>query len=246
MSGASHRVVTEKTRMAMPEVTIGLYPDVGGTFFLNHAPGRTGLFLGLTGGSINAEDAIFVGLADRFVAQEHRQSVLDGLASIQWSDSAEEHAGQVSHLLRDFEQQSTDIRPQGQVEAHFNYIQHVTDQDNLDEIVAAITAYEGNDAWLSAAAATLASGCPTTIHLVNEQLRRGRHLSLKEVFQMELVVSTNCAGKGNFQEGVRALLIDKDRNPVFNPASLEDVTADYIDSYFESPWAKGENPLADL
>ncbi|MGV6807015.1 MAG: enoyl-CoA hydratase/isomerase family protein [bacterium] len=244
MSGASHRVVTERTRMGMPEVTIGLYPDVGGTFFLNRTPGRTGLFLGLTGASINAADAIFVGLADRFITQENRAGVIEALVAVNWSTDSAAHAGQVSHVLRDFEAKSSDQRPPAQVEPHFAHIQKVTDQDSLDEIVSAITAYEGDDKWLSGAAATLAAGCPTTIHLVNEQLTRGKHLSLAECFRMELTMSYHCAHKGNFQEGVRALLIDKDRNPKFDPATLADVTADYIDQHFQAPWS--EHPLADL
>ena len=79
MNGCSHRVVTEKTHMAMPEVTIGLYPDVGGSWFLNHMPGRTGLFLGLTGNRMNAADALFLGLADRFIASELRGQVVEKL-----------------------------------------------------------------------------------------------------------------------------------------------------------------------
>ena len=77
MVGCSHRVVTEKTRIAMPEVTIALFPDVGGSWFLNHMPGKTGQFLALTGASINAADAIYTGLADRFISSEHRSAVVD-------------------------------------------------------------------------------------------------------------------------------------------------------------------------
>lgn len=246
MSGGSHRVVTQNTRMAMPEVTIGLYPDVGGTFFLNHAPGRTGLFLGLTGASINAVDAITVGMADRFIDHQQRQAVIDALVAVAWDATAENHAGQVSHVLRDFEQASQSLLPIGQVRDHYDYIQAVTDQDNLDGIVAAITAYEGDDKWLSSAAKGLRHGCPTTIHLVWEQLRRGHHLSLREVFQMELVMSTNCMRMGNFQEGVRALLIDKDRNPQFAPASLSEITEQFIQQHFEPVWGDAPHPLADL
>ena len=242
MSGGSHRIVTENTRMAMPEVTIGLYPDVGGTWFLNHAPGRSGLFLGLTGASINAADAIYVGLADSFISHDQRQSVIDALAAVAWADNAHE---QMSDVVARFEAGSAEARPVGQVEPHFEHIQQVTAGDSLPAIVETITAYEGEDKWLSRAAQGLASGCPTTIYLVWEQLQRGKDLSLSEVFQMELIMSTNCALKGNFQEGVRALLIEKDRNPQFAPATLEAVSADYVEQHFTAPW-QGEHPLAGL
>ena len=85
MAGCSHRIVTEKTRIAMPEVTIALFPDVGGSWFLNHMPGKSGLFLALTGASINAADAIYTGIADRFVSSEHKQAVLDALVEQAWS-----------------------------------------------------------------------------------------------------------------------------------------------------------------
>ena len=244
MAGASHRIVTERSRMAMPEVTIGLFPDVGGSWFLNRTPGRSGLFLGLTGASINAMDAIFVGLADRFIAQQYRPAVIEALAAVLWSADTSEHSGQVSQVLREFANQSAAQQPAPQIEPHLAHIQAVTDQNSLHDIVAAITAYQGDDNWLANAAKTLASGCPTTIHLVYEQLQRGRHLSLQEVFQMELIIAAHCCTNGNFQEGIRALLIDKDRQPKFKPPTLAEVTAAYIDSHFQPPWA--EHPLADL
>jgi hypothetical protein len=114
----------------------------------------------------------------------------------------------------------------------------------LRDIVAKITAYDGDDDWLKKSAATLAGGCPATIAIIPEQLRRGRHLSLKEVFQMELALSTNCMRFPNFAEGVRALLVDKDRQPKFLPSTLAEVTPALIAEHFRMPWAK--NPLADL
>ena len=92
MAGSSHRIVTETTRMAMPEITIGLYPDVGGSWFLNRAPGRTGLFLALTAANINAADSLFIGLADHFVAADSKEPLLQALLSADWSDSADQYA----------------------------------------------------------------------------------------------------------------------------------------------------------
>jgi enoyl-CoA hydratase/carnithine racemase len=251
MSGASHRVVTESSRIAMPEVTIGLYPDVGGTWFLNRTPGKTGLFLALTGASINAADALFIGLADRFIAHEKYADVLAALAATQWDADAARHAGQVSHALRDSERASLESLPASPVRVHFDLINRLCDGDDIDGIVANITGLQSSgewadDKWLQKAAKTLAAGCPTTIHLVDQQFKRGKNLSLREAFQFELTLSINCMRFGNFREGVRALLIDKDNQPKFEPATLRDVKPDFIAGHFAAPWGDAKNPLSDL
>ncbi len=242
LAGASHRVVTAQTRLAMPEVTIGLYPDVGGTWFLNRAPGRTGLFLALTGASINASDTLFLGLADRFLAHSQWAEFVDALKVMRWRN-LDEHSGQISHVLRDLESRAGE-RPANVVRDHYDKIQQLTDGDSLREIVDNIVEYSGDDELLAKAAQTLASGCPATIGVIYEQLRRGLHLSLKEAFAMELVLSTNFMRFPSFAEGVRALLVDKDRQPKFTPATLADVTPALVEAHFQLPWAK--NPLAGL
>ena len=246
MSGASHRVVTESSRIAMPEITIGLYPDVGGTWFLNRAPGKTGLFVALTGVSVNAADALFTGLADRFITHAQRAAVLDALAAVSWSAQPEQRFGQVSHVLREFERESANALPASPVREHFDAIRALCDGDDINEIVANILAYDGDDAWLGKAAKTLAKGCPATVHLIDQQFRRGRHLSLKEVFQLELIMSTNCMRFANFREGVRALLIDKDGQPKFEPATLGGITPEFVEAHFQPPWGEAKHPLADI
>lgn len=246
MAGASHRVVTEASRIAMPEITIGLYPDVGGTWFLNRTPGKTGLFLALTGASINAADALFTGLADRFIAHEKRPAVVDALTATAWSANAAHHFAQVSHVLREFEQQSASLRPDDVVRGHYDQIQALCDGDDIDAVVANILAWRGEDKWLARAVKTLAAGCPTTIHLIDQQFRRGKYLSLREAFQFELILSINCTRYGNFREGVRALLIDKDMEPKFSPATLREVEPAYIEAHLKAPWGDGPHPLADL
>jgi enoyl-CoA hydratase/carnithine racemase len=241
MSGASHRVVTESTRMAMPEVTIGLYPDVGGSWFLNRAPGRTGLYLGLTGASFNAADAKFVGLADRFVPAAEKDSVMSTLAETDLSENA---SATISAVLHKFEKDNIEQQPAGNVQSHYDQIQDLTDADTIAELFDRITGYEGDDKWLSKAAKGLAGGCPITPYLVQQQLERTRHLSLADVFRLELTMSTNCAKRGHFKEGVRALLIDKDRNPQWTPASVAEVSEAEVAAFFEEPW--DQHPLADL
>lgn len=244
MGGASHRVVTESTRMAMPEITIGLFPDVGGTYMLNRTPGRTGLFLALTGTPINAFDALFAGLADRFITHDRYPTVISALQQINWRDS-QDASIEINSLLRNLEEESKKDQPASPLREHFDLIQQLTDGNGLEDTVARITGYSGEDKWLQKAALTLAAGCPTSIRLIDEQLRRGRHLSLKEIFQMELVMACNCVRYPNFAEGVRALLIDKDKNPQFQPPTLAEVDDSLVEAHFTPPW-QGANPLADL
>ena len=114
-----------------------------------------------------------------------------------------------------------------------------------EQIVENIINYAGDDEWLSKAAATLKAGCPTTVKLVFAQLQASLHMSLKEVFQMELILSCNCLKYDNFAEGVRALLIDKDKKPQFSPATLDAVSDEFILAHFDAPWTD-EHPLAGL
>ncbi len=244
MSGASHRIVTETSRLAMPEITIGLYPDVGGTWFLNHAPGRSGLFLGLTGANINAADALFVGLADRFVASNRKSAVLDALQSVDWAADSRDHFAQVSHILRELEDLS--LLPASPVRQHFDLIQQLTDADDCAGIVNKILNLTTDDPWLGKAIATLKKGCPTTAHLVYEQLHLGKKWSLEEVFRMELIMSVQCCLHPDFPEGVRALLVDKDGKPNWRHPSVRDVSGSWVDQHFVSPWPAAEHPLLQL
>ncbi len=243
MSGASHRVVTETTRLAMPEISIGLYPDVGGTWFLNHAPGRTGLFLGLTGANINAADALFVGMADRFVQSQNKDALMQSLQEQDWSESVEQNAALVTRVLKSFEQLAE--LPLSNVREHFDTIQLLTDGADLAEIAQLFNSFQTDDKWLAKAITTFQAGSPTTAHLVYQQLQRGKKLSLPEVFQMELIMSLQCALHDDFPEGVRALLVDKDGKPNWQFKSVTDVSHEWVEQHFISPW-NTPNPLLDL
>ena len=244
MAGCSHRVVTEKTRIAMPEVTIALFPDVGGTWFLNHMPGKSGQFLALTGASINAADAIYTGIADRFIASEHKNEVLEQLLAQRWDASADANHGIVRHVLRPFSERSIDQCPGGQVEPHLGSINTLCDGDDIHEIINNITTLQTQDPWLSKAGKSLSHGSPLAALWINRQLWANRHASLKEVFQAEIQLATNIIRHPEFAEGVRALLIDKDRNPAWQHKTTKDVSADDLEAFFAAPW--DENPLADI
>lgn len=243
LSGCSHRVVTETTMMAMPEVTIGLYPDVGGTWFLNRTPGRTGLFLGLTGNRMNASDALFMGLADRFLKTEQRGTMLERLAAESWEGDAN---ATVNRVLRDLEEDVWADREAlaSPVRQHFDLIQDITDQDSVEEIVETLLAVDTDDKWMQKAQKAINHGSPLAVHMIYQQLLTTKHLSLKEAFMSELVLSVQCCRHREFPEGVRALLVDKDGSPDWTFKSLDTVEQSFLDELFVSPW--DQHPLQSL
>ena len=244
MAGCSHRVVTEKTRIAMPEVTIALFPDVGGTWFLNHMPGRSGQFLALTGASINAADAIYCGIADRFIGSDSKDDVLEQLLRQEWQAQAASNHALTRHVLRPFSEQSVAQCPGGQVEPHLGSINSLCDGDDIHEIIDNILSLQTRDPWLSKARESLQQGSPLAALWIHRQLVENRHASLREVFQSEISLATNIVRHPEFSEGVRALLIDKDRNPDWQYKSSRDVPEKVLDGFFTPPW--DANPLADL
>ena len=244
LAGCSHRIVTEKTRMAMPEVTIALFPDVGGSWFLNRMPGRVGLFLALTAAQMNGPDCIYTGIADRFIASEHQEALLEALFSLVWNEDSDQHKEQITQLLRAFEANSAELKPPGNVAEHYNIIQELTDQDDFYQIVDAISSVETDDAWLARASSGLAHGSPISACNIYQALDKTRHMSLAEVFQFELMLSTNIVRHPEFSEGVRALLIDKDKNPRWQYAATRDVPKQLMASMITPPWPT--NPLANI
>ena len=244
MAGCSHRVVTEKTRIAMPEGTIALFPDVGGSWFLNRMPGKSGQFLALTGASINAADAIYTGLADRFISSDRKEAVLEQLQQVQWTGRAGANHALVRHTLRSFTEQSIGNCPGGQVEPHLVSINTLCDGDDIHEVIDNITAQQTDDPWLSRARGSLAHGSSLAALWIDRQLQATRHASLREVFQAEIQLATNIVRHPEFAEGVRALLIDKDRNPAWQYQASRDVPAELLEAFFTAPWE--HNPLADL
>ncbi|MEP4892316.1 MAG: enoyl-CoA hydratase/isomerase family protein [Aliiglaciecola sp.] len=244
MAGCSHRVVTERTRMAMPEITIGLFPDVGGSWFLNRMPGRIGLFLGLTAAKMNAADCIYTGMADRFIENAQMEEVLASIEAIDWQGDNTEHSGQITAVLRRFEQQSLAAKPTGNIPAHYDSIQQLTDQNSFYDIVDAIIKQPSEDPWMSAAAAALNHGSPISACSINQTLSNTKHMSLAEVFQYELMLVTNTVRNPEFVEGVRALLIDKDKSPRWQYDSVRAVPPEVLQKLTTPPWPV--NPLADL
>lgn len=243
MSGASHRVVTQGSRLAMPETGIGLFPDVGGTWLLSRAPGASGRFLALTGASIDASDAVYAGMADYVIQAQRHDEVLDALTAATWQHESAANASALDDLLGDFAVSDLPAGPLERLRAHVDAACAGT---SLTRAVSRIAASELDEPWWQKAQAALARACPSSVRLSWELQQRASRLSLAEVFQLELVAALRCAEHGDFAEGIRALLIDKDRNPRWSPATLAEADAAFIARFFSPPWSPQPHPLADL
>jgi enoyl-CoA hydratase/carnithine racemase len=259
MAGASHRVVTETSRLAMPEITIGLFPDVGGTWLLNRLPGKTGLFMGLTGAQIGASDALFAGMADYHLPRQHWDALISTLKGLDWIGYAagegslspelqSSRLGNDALLHNSLSVLASDPAPAiGPLQQHVSLIQKLCNGSDLNLIVQNILALAtSEDPWLARAAKTLAAGSPGSARLTYELLARCKHVSLAQAYRIELIAGIACAAHGDFQEGIRALLIDKDKIPKWNPAELHTATAQWVEKFFVSPFKDGEHPLREL
>ncbi|WP_395376313.1 enoyl-CoA hydratase/isomerase family protein [Marinicella sp. W31] len=237
--GGSHRIVTEKSMVAMPEVTIGLYPDVGASWFFQRMPGRTAEFLGMTGARMNAADALFTKLADHYLESENKADLLQALTALPFTDPHLEISETITSLGE------SQVPVESQLRRHFDVINDLMKGQQLADIVDSFKSLETNEKWLGFAQKAILSGCPMTLVLVQQQIQRAKHMSLKEVFQMELMVSTRCAMHDDLAEGIRALLIDKDGQPQWSAQNVTDISAAQVEEFFTPPW-QGENPLTNL
>lgn len=217
----SVRVVTERSRVAMPETGIGFVPDVGGTYLLGRAPGELGTHLALTGEAVGAADAMLCGLADHFVPSER----LDALV-------AELTRAPVDDVLSRY----TAEAPPGELAAHREWIDECYAADTVEEIVERLLAH--GDPAAKEAAVTLSAKSPTSLKVTLAAVRRARRLgSLERVLEQEYRVSCAALTCPDLVEGIRAQVIDKDRTPRWSPATLAEVTEEDVARFFAAPAA---------
>ena len=236
--GASLRLVTERTKMAMPETAIGLFPDVGGGYFLSRCPGHVGEWLALTGDTIGAGDAIAFGLADGCLPLDAQAAVWEALGAQTFADGAAVQAFVASKMIAS-DAQLKGVR--GDIDQYFAL-------SGVPAIVAALEAADSE--WARATAATLRKRSPLMLHVVLEQIRRARGMDLASDLRMERDMVRHCfflrPGASETVEGIRALAVDKDHSPRWNPARIEDVSPELVASFFVSPWPAHAHPLAAL
>ena len=237
--GASVRVVTERTRMAMPETLIGLFPDVGGGYFLSRCPGRLGEYLGLTGQMLSGAQAVAAKLADIALPSGMLEPIWQTLIS-----SPFENAESVERwvLAQGGALTPEKLTPQPQIDEVFGL---PTIADMLRKLESA------TDEWSQKTANALRHRSPLMLHVVLEQIRRARQMSLADDLRMERDMVHHCfhlrsVADSDTVEGIRALAVDKDHEPNWKPAHVEDVDVSEAARFFVSPWPSEHHPLRDL
>ena len=231
------RIVTGRTRMAMPEVNIGLFPDVGGSYFLSRLAGQLGLYLGLTGLTINAADALYTGLADVYLPEAQMGALL---ALFESTPGQQGLPVAIKALAAPFQAQagvSALTMARAALDRHFG-------AGSVAAIMASLA--QDDSAFASKALAAMRQRSPLMMSVTLELLQRGAQLGVADCLRMERTVVRHNFEHGEVLEGVRALVVDKDNAPRWNPASLDEVDAAMVARFFAPVWPAQAHPLRHL
>ena len=232
------RIVTDRTKMAMPEVNIGLFPDVGGSYFLSRTPGQLGTWLGLSGETIGAADALVAGLADYYLPGSELNA-LQALLLQSRGDSAAIMAivaGFCKAFMPD-RASSTLARNRALIDYHFGH-------DTVAAIMASLA--QDSSAFAQQTMQAMQKRSPLMLCVTLAQLRRGAQMGVSDCLRMERTMVRRNFEHGEVIEGIRALVIDKDQAPHWSPPALGAVTPAMVEAFFESAWPDGAHPLRDL
>lgn len=228
VQGADLRVVTEKSRLAMPEVAIGYFPDVGGSYFLSRIPGELGIYLGVSGVQIRAADALYCGLADWYLDSSKLALLDEKLDQMEWQDTP---LKALQNLLAKHAVQTLPDAPLQALRPAIDHFFALPDVPSMVEQMREVTVANSHE-WALTTADLLETRSPLAMAVTLEMLRRGRQLSLEQCFALELHLDRQWFARGDLIEGVRALLIDKDKTPRWNPSTLAELDAAHVASFF--------------
>ncbi|KAF7287988.1 hypothetical protein GWI33_000048 [Rhynchophorus ferrugineus] len=216
-----YRVATERSLFAMPETQIGLFPDVGGSHFLPRLEGRLGWYLALTGVRLKGADIFKAGIATHLVDSSKLNNLEEDL--LQTSNESD-----IKTVLAKYH---NDNKSEFSLSPYMDKINHCFGAPTVEEVF--IRLVKDGSQWAEETIKTLNKMSPTSLKITYRQLEYGKSLNLLDCLRMEYRMAVNCVNNHDFREGVRALLIDKDQSPKWQPATLEDVTDEIVDSYFE-------------
>jgi enoyl-CoA hydratase/carnithine racemase len=222
--------------MAMPEVNIGLFPDVGGSYFLSRAPGALGYYLGLTGVTINAADALYAGLADHYAPTTDRPALEALLASTAGADLAQAITAYAAPH-RAAAGDSALAANRAAIDRHFG-------AGSVAAIVASLKTDDG--AFAQKTMEVMATRSPLMMCVTHELIKRGALLDVADCLRLERTLVRHNFEHGEVIEGIRALVIDKDNQPKWNPSSLEEVSEDAVQRFFQPVWPDYAHPLRHL
>jgi enoyl-CoA hydratase len=222
----AYRVATERTMLAMPETGIGLFPDVGATRFLNLCPGHIGRYLGLTGARLGPADALYCGLATHFVDRARLSELKAALTQMKWQAGRE--PAQVDAVLGEF---TADPGP-APLAARRDIIDRCFAGDAVEAIIDALQNETADPDWAAQTRAILLTKSPTSLRITLRQLVVGKGLDLEDALRLEYRMTQHVMAAHDFYEGIRAVLVDKDQQPRWRPASLAEIDAAATEAYF--------------
>ena len=242
-AASSYRALTQRSKLAFPEITIGLFPDAGGSWVLKNLPQPVALFLGLTGSQVNATDALELNIGTHMIEHEQRQTFTEGLMALAWGQDDQGNRTLLDEYLVSCNCQG--LRPGPELSA---FADIEVDLTSLSHCVKSIVAMQGKSAWIDRGIGNLQKGCPVTAGIIFEQMHRVQTMTLAESFRMELAVATHCLQWPDFEEGVRALLIDRDGSPKWTVSSVDELSKEYVAAHFDENFVGlwPNNPLNNL
>lgn len=237
--GASLRLVTERSKVAMPETGIGLFPDVGGGYFLSRCPGSLGEYLALTGVVLNGVEALTAGLADAQMDSARLPGLWESLGNTPYESGDAVERWCLTYVQKNTEKATLPLAD----------IDRIFSMGSVMDIFGALSATDS--AWATETLATLRKRSPLMLNVVLEQVRRARGMGLADDLRMERDIVHQCfhlrpGAAGETVEGIRALAVDKDHAPKWNPALVEDVEPQSVAPFFVSPWSAETHPLRAL
>ena len=243
--GAKLRIATERTKMAMPETMIGLFPDVGGGYFLSRCQGALGEYLGLTGQMLNGAEAVFAGLADVLCDSSQLNALWSQLPAVDWTQPVEALKNFTSPFA-----QATQTAQGAKPGWWSSDVNHAFESADLQGIAKSLEA-TGQKQALEA----LHKRSPLMLAVTLEQIRKARHMNLSDELRMERDMVRHSfhpqhlnrtPSQSDTVEGIRALAVDKDHAPRWSPSHIDEVTTDMVMPFFTSPWPAAAHPLRDL
>lgn len=240
--GCDFKISTERTGFAMPEIGVGLFPDVGFTSYINKLPKGVALFLMLTATRINAADTQAIGLTDYFLNSSKKHEFDKKLSEINWMRDSLSNVQLISSLLESLEEGSMDL--QSDIKPRLKTIESLMGGESLLEVSDNLLNLNAGDDWMQKAANGLRKGSPTSAFIIWDQCKKAEKLNLKEVFQYELDLAIQVTRHPDFTEGIRAAIIEKDNNPQWKYDEINNVPTEWIKEHLEPAW--DVNPLEDL
>lgn len=230
LAGASHGVLVSGSKIAMPEIHIGLFPDVGGGYFLQDFFDGRDKLMALTGCVINEGDAVEGFLASFVIPSSAQSTFVEAIAAIEWSDSREENDELVSECIEAMDNGTTELS--GPFATYSEETKKLNECSTVIEFRDALNELARREPYFATAAKNLSQGSPTAAHVTFEYLKRCRPCDIDEVLALDLILAKQFQRHHDFSEGVRALLIDKDKTPKWSPSDWHAVDAALIEAHF--------------